>query len=179
MDVSVFPASANDNAWNNVFVFVLDGMTVRILCTCSIFICVRRGQPFDPCRFNCGLLKEMKSTMTRAWEVQPTSLRNVEDIQALLRVLDVIIKAKWFVVEDEFLRTRRRSRRADDKGDLMHKPRNSQKQETLKARPSHRDAEHAMDLIRSGGWALPAAILDEVIQIFLDEEAEDEEGGEI
>ena len=58
----------------------------------------------------------------------------------------------------------------------MHKPRNSQRKDTLKARLLHRDA---MDLIRSGGRALPEAILDEVIQTFLDKEAEVDDGGEV
>lgn len=55
----------------------------------------------------------------------------------------------------------------------MHKPRNSQRKDTLKARRLHRYEEHAMDLIRSEGRALPVAILDEIIQTSLDEEAED------
>ena len=46
---------------------------------------------------------------------------------------------------------RRVSQRADDKGDLMYKPCNSQRTDTLKECPLHRDAEHAIDLIRSGG----------------------------
>ena len=36
-----------------------------------------------------------------------------------------------------------------------------------------------MDLIRIGGRALPAAILDEVIETFLDKEAENDEEGEV
>ena len=114
--------------------------------------------------------------MAHAWEMEPTSVRIVEDIKALPQVLDVIIKAKGCVVKDEFLRTGRRSRRADDKDDLKNKPRNSQRKETLKARPLHPGAEHAMGLIRSGGRDLPAAILGEIIQTFLDEEVVDEEG---
>ena len=42
------------------------------------------------------------------------------------------------------------------------------------ARPLHRDAEHAVDLICSGGRALPEALLYDFIQTFLNEKAEDE-----
>ena len=45
--------------------------------------------------------------MAHAWEVEPISLRIVENIQALPRVLDVIMKANGCVVKEEFLRTGR------------------------------------------------------------------------
>ena len=89
-----------------------------------------------------------------------TSFRIVEDISALPRVLYLIIKSKGCVVNDEFLRIGRRSRHADDKGNLMHKHHNSQRKDVPRARPQHRDAEHAIDLIRSGGRVLPVVILD-------------------
>ena len=55
----------------------------------------------DPRRFNSGSPKEMKYAMARAWPSYiPTSLRMIEDIQALSRVLDVIIKAKGCMVKD-------------------------------------------------------------------------------
>ena len=130
----------------------------------------------DPRRFNSGTPKEMESTMARAWLVEPTSARIVEDIKALPRVLDVIIAAEGCVVKDEFLRTGRRSRRADDKGELMRKPRNSQRVSTLKARPLHPDAVHALDILRRGGRDLPVAIVHEIVDEFLDQEdLEDEE----
>ena len=61
----------------------------------------------------------------------------------------------------------------------MHKLSISHRKDTLRARLLHRDAEHAMDLILSIRRALPATVLDEVIQTHFDEEAEDEEGGEV
>lgn len=57
-------------------------------------------------------------------------------------------EAEGCVVKDECLRNGRRARRADDKDELMHKPRTSQRAVTLKAHPLHPDAEHTIDILR-------------------------------
>ncbi len=63
----------------------------------------------DPRRFHIGAPAQVWLTMTRCWQVEPTLDRIVEDILALLGVLEGII-----VVQDQFLRSCRRARRADD-----------------------------------------------------------------
>lgn len=101
----------------------------------------------DPRRFNMGTPSEMWRTMERVWEIEPTSERIVEDILAYPMVLERIIAAKGCVVKDEFLRTGRRARRADDKGDCKHKPRAKQRKVTLRFPPIHPDCKGAYDEI--------------------------------
>ncbi len=60
----------------------------------------------DPRRFHMGTPAQVWSTMTRCWQVEPTSDRIVEDILALLQVLERIIAARGCVVQDQFLRSR-------------------------------------------------------------------------
>ena len=50
---------------------------------------------------------------------------------------------------------------ADD--ELMHKPRRSQRVTTVKARPLHLDAEHAIEILGRGVRNLPATILEEIV----------------
>ena len=78
---------------------------------------------------------------------------------------DALSKTSFFALQED-----------SEKIYLMRKPRNSQTKDTMRARPLHRDAEHAMDLMRSGERVLPTAILDVVIQKF---GVEDEEAVEV
>ena len=71
----------------------------------------------------------------KEWKVEQLSTRIIEDVKALPRVLNVIIAAEGCVVKNVFPRTGRSSRRSDDKGDLMRKPRNRQSIAILKAHP--------------------------------------------
>jgi hypothetical protein len=94
-----------------------------------------------------GTPAQVWSTMTRCWQVEPTSDRIVEDILALPGVLERIIAAKGCVVQDQFLRSGRRARRADDKGDCKNKPVSKQRISTLRARPLHPDCQDAFDML--------------------------------
>jgi hypothetical protein len=100
--------------------------------------------PDDPRRFGMGTPAEVWSTVTRCWEVAPTSERICEDIMRFPEVLDKILERNGCVVPDEFLRTGRRARRADGNGEVKHKPRKRQRKETaMRARPRHADVEAA------------------------------------
>jgi hypothetical protein len=55
-----------------------------------------------------GTPKEVASSLIRAWEIEPTSERIIEDIRAFPRVLQVIIDRDGVVVPDLFLRSGRR-----------------------------------------------------------------------
>ena len=101
----------------------------------------------DVRRFKMGTPAEVWSTIERCWTVEPTSERIVEDIYHLPIVLDKIIEAGGCVVQDEFLRTGRRHRRADDKGDCKIKPRRSSRKETAALPPIHSDAAAALGLL--------------------------------
>ena len=79
--------------------------------------------------------------------MEPTSERIVEDILALPGVLERIIAAKGCVVQDQFLRSGRRARRADDKGDCKNKPVSKQRISTLRARPLHPDCQEAFAML--------------------------------
>jgi hypothetical protein len=54
----------------------------------------------DVRRFKMGTPAEVWYTLTRCWEIEPTSARIIEDIKALPRVLDVLIENKGAVVQD-------------------------------------------------------------------------------
>ena len=62
----------------------------------------------DPRRFEMGTPSQVFSTMSRCWEVAPSSARVIEDIEALPRVVEKILAYKGCVVPDEFLRDGRR-----------------------------------------------------------------------
>ena len=57
----------------------------------------------------------------------------------------------------------------------MHKPRSSQRVATVKARPLHPHAKHAIDTLRRGGRNLSAAIVDAIAEEFPDQEANEVE----
>ena len=98
----------------------------------------------DPCRFGMGTPTEVMSTIRRCWQIVPTSERICEDIQRLPVVLEKIIERGGCVVPDEFLRTGRRTRRADDSGDCTRKvPKRQRKDTARQARPLHPDAAAA------------------------------------
>ena len=99
----------------------------------------------DPCRFLMGTLEQVWSSMTRCWQVEPTSEIIVEDVLALPLVLNRIIAAKGCVVQDQYLRNGRRARRADDKGECKNKPVSKQRIATNCARPLHPDCKEAFD----------------------------------
>jgi hypothetical protein len=104
----------------------------------------------DPRRFKMGTPAEVERTMFRCWELAPSSERIVEDIFALETVLDKLEEAGGGVVMDEYLRTGRRERRADGKGELKNKPRARQRKTTLSsANPAlHPDCEEAIKHFR-------------------------------
>ena len=61
----------------------------------------------------------------------------------------------------------------------MRKPRNSQRVSTLKASSLHPDAEHALDMLRRGGWDLPAATVEEIVEELFDQEDRGDEEDEV
>jgi hypothetical protein len=114
----------------------------------------------DPRRFGMGTPPAVWRTMTRCWEMEPTSDRLVEDISAFERVLGVVVEHHGCVVADEFLRTERRARRSDGKADCKNKPRTSQRKDTLVSRPCHPDCVEARNKI----MGLVAAVADQAIE---------------
>jgi hypothetical protein len=94
--------------------------------------------------------------------VEPTSERIVEDVLALPGVLEKIIAAKGCVVQDQYLRSGRRARRADDKGDCKNKPVSKQRKSTLRARPLHPDCQDAFNMLSAGDLAKLNHELDQV-----------------
>ena len=107
----------------------------------------------DPRRFSMGTPEQVWSSMTRCWQVEPTSERIVQDILALPEVLNKIIAAKGCVVQDQYLRNGRRARRADDKGECKNKPVSKQRISTNLARPLHPDCNEAFKIISGAALA--------------------------
>ena len=112
--------------------------------------------------------------MTRCWQMAPSSDRIMQDIQALPMVLDKIIAAKGCVVQDEYLRSGRRFRRADDKGDCKLKPRLSQRinTSTIKAehmtQQCHSDCAEALNIIKEVEPALLPEFVDAINDLMHD-----------
>ena len=106
----------------------------------------------DPARFKMGTPAEVESTLRRCWTVAPTSDQIVSDILALPRVLEKIIEANGCVVPDEFLRSGRRERRADDEGNLAGRKRPRQRIATNTDLVLHPDCDGALALLDEGGW---------------------------
>jgi hypothetical protein len=134
----------------------------------------------DPRRFGMGTPEAVWKTMKRCWQMKPTSARIVEDISDFDRVLQNIIAAKGCVVLDEFLRTGRRSRRADPKaqerlGDCINKPRGKQRKAILVARPCHPDAEEARRKIQNIDAPIDHDLATEALGLLMDADMDDEE----
>ncbi len=98
--------------------------------------------------------------MTRCWQVEPTSDRIVEDVLALPQALERIIAAKGCVVQHQFLRSGRRTCRADDKGDCKNKPVSKQRKLIIRAKPLHLDCQEAFKKLTSFALANLDIILD-------------------
>ena len=104
----------------------------------------------DPRKFNNGTPAELWSSITRAWEICPTSERIIEDIKQLPQVLQKIIDHNGTIVPDEILRSGRRYESIKGgKKELKSKPRNSQRKETIKQDEIHPDCIEAYNMIKS------------------------------
>ena len=110
--------------------------------------------------FNLGTPAQVWSSMKRAWQVEPTSERFVDDMQPSPMVVGKIIEAKGCVVKDEFLRTGRRARRSDGQGNLKHKPRKSQRKARMVFHPIHPDYQREFDEILKIGKKCRDALFD-------------------
>ena len=120
----------------------------------------------DPLRFLMGRPDQVWSTMTRCWDVEPTSDRIVQYIMDIPRVLKIIVDNNGCVIKDICMRKGRRARRADDMGDCMVKPRARQRKATLQTRPLHPDCAEARQCI------LEVAGADEHIEDAAEEEVD-------
>jgi len=112
----------------------------------------------DNRRFKTGTPTEVWHTMTRCWEMEPTSDRIVNDIQKFPEVLRKIIAFHGCVVHDEFLRSGRRERSKDEKRILKHKSRISQRKDTMLMQPTHEDALDARNMIGNGSLMINVEI---------------------
>ena len=101
----------------------------------------------DARRFSMGSPDQVWSSLELVLHVAPTPAQIVADVMALPRVLDKIIEAEGAVVPDLFLRSGRRVRRADDKGDCDTKVRKRQRKSTHSNLPLHPDCQAAVDML--------------------------------
>ena len=106
----------------------------------------------DPRRFLTGTPEDLWKTMTRCWEVEPTSERIVTDILNFPEVLRKIIAYNGTVIPNEALRSGRRAYSKTNK-ELKNKPRLSQRKTTMTIRPTHPDALEARLLILNGEFS--------------------------
>jgi hypothetical protein len=124
----------------------------------------------DPRRFLMGTPTQVWRTIERCWEIEPSSKRIMEDINALPRILDKIIAANGCVVpvtiyvpwsqklhkllfQDENLRSGRRY--VSMKGIRMLKSRRRPRNccQTMKAPQRHPDCEEAAILVKRDVYA--------------------------
>ena len=105
--------------------------------------------PVDDIRcFHSGTPKEVGSSLLRSWEMEPTSERIIEDIEAFPRVLQVIIDNEGCVVPDECFKHGRRFVKLKGEGVCKSKPRKSQRIATLCGRPLHPDVVEAYESLK-------------------------------
>lgn len=102
----------------------------------------------DSKKFKLSFPREVWSTMTRCWEVSPTSDRIKEDIYAFAKVLEEIIKAKRCIVPDENFRSGKRDLKSKGKGLNKEKTRKRQRISTMMDLNLHPDAKDALESIR-------------------------------
>ena len=126
--------------------------------------------------FNMGTPGAVWSCMVKTWMCSPTSSRIIEDIEHLPEVLDKIIAAEGCVVQDEFLRTGRRARAAEDQ-DSAHQPstrkiRQRQRKETLEMPPIHPDLLPAWKKLTQGSGGGEVGCGDLELELELELEAD-------
>jgi hypothetical protein len=109
-------------------------------------------KPDNKKRFNMGTPNEVWRTVVRCWSLEPTSARIIEDISNLPGVLQKVIDAQGCVVQDLYLRTGRRSRRANDKDDLKQKCRSSSRKETIAIPLCHEDCLEALQILNGSKY---------------------------
>jgi hypothetical protein len=97
-----------------------------------------------------GNVAEVSKSIQRAWEMEPTSARIVEDILTFPRVLQNIIDNEMKVLPDEFLRFGRGQRNAADINDLKRNQRSRQRKQTLVLPPVHPDLQDAYNKLLRG-----------------------------
>lgn len=107
--------------------------------------------PADERRFNMGTADEVWRSLTRCWQVAPTSVQICADILGLPGVLRKIIAAEGCVVHDEFLRTGRRARSSDGSRLLESRLRPRQRKATIASVEFHPDSVPAVALLDGGG----------------------------
>lgn len=108
----------------------------------------------DKRAFRMGTPKEVWSTLTRCWEIAPSSERIVQDISKFKFVLQKIINANGCVVRDEALRSGARYLRLDENGECKHRPSRKQRKGTLVAPITHPDALEALLSLLVGAQAI-------------------------
>ena len=118
-----------------------------------------------------GTPAEVSSSITRAWEVAPTSERIIEDVTcSLTRAIDAVIEARGVCVPDMNMRSGRRGRRLDGKaGELKRKQCARQQKATNKSKPVHPDNQAAYGAFTGGDGDISELEADE------SEESDDEE----
>jgi len=104
-----------------------------------------RYAPNDLKKIAFGTPQHVWHSMTRCWEVEPSSLQIVQDILDLPRVLTKIVEMKGVVVHGEALRNGHRARRGGDGSTCGTRSRQRKKDLTL--RPVHPDAQKGIDRI--------------------------------
>ena len=118
------------------FADLKNAIDVNRALTCAVF------PVGDARRFEMGTPSAVFSTMSRCWQVAPSSARVMEDIKALPRVIEKIIAYKGCCVPDEFLRDGRRRYKKNGE-EAKKKARSRQRKETVQSAPLHPHAEEA------------------------------------
>ena len=104
-------------------------------------------------------------------ECEPISARIIDDIKDFERIVKVVHDANGIVVRGLALRSGKRYKRLDGKGDLKRKAQKSQRKSTLQGRPVHNDAWR-------GYSELIADDVDEIFDVLADEHIEFENEAE-
>jgi hypothetical protein len=135
-------------------------LDAAVALNCSLASFHPRGHPLRE-KWSMAKVDTLFAAMNETWlHCAPTPARMLEDVAKIEPVLEVLVAASGGVGADEFYRTGRRCRRADDKGDCKRKPAKRQHKETLVAKPCHPELEGTCQLLMDSARARAELVKD-------------------
>jgi hypothetical protein len=145
-------------------------LTRAVLYHVALTSCLEIG---DPLKFKMGTPAEVLETLMRCWAIAPSGPRIVEDISALVRVLEKIITNEGACLLDEFYRSGRRAMSMFGQRELTSRPRTHSRIATLAPLAVHVSVAHVPDMYKPSPEEL-----DQSLEAFEADDADGEPMGE-
>ena len=145
-------------------------LTRAVLYHVALTSCLEVG---DPLKFKMGTPAEVLQTLMLCWAIAPSGPRIVEDISALVRVLEKIVENEGACLLDEFYRSGRREMSMFGQRELTSRPRTHSRIATLAPLAVHVSVAHVPDMYKPSPHELDVSL-----QAFEAADAEGEPMGE-